>query len=217
MPFLQSTSLEFGAWPVERLIAIVFAAVRTTETIRVGKYFVNVLCIIGPISCNMESAPSGQPGGDQFNKLRLYDATFMMAFLGPRIRKIKIDARERCFRNLLFQHLNCVVNYQAHIHYSGVVCFEEAMPYTWIMYFDSQKIPVSVLRRLFNKCLAVAETDFQHDRLPCLKDGVKLRRTGSKLQAVNRPQLGKCLFLRRRQAAGTAYETADSLFVLVWH
>ena len=95
MSFSHSSSLEFGAWPVERLIAIVFAAVCTTETIRVGKYFVNVLCIVGPISCNIECAPGDEPGRDQLNKLWLYDATFVMAFLGPRIWKIEIHASER--------------------------------------------------------------------------------------------------------------------------
>ena len=174
MPLSQSTSLKFGAWPIEWLIAVVFAAVRTTETIRVGKYFVNMLRIVRPISRDMQSAAGGQPGRDQFNKFGLYDTPFMVALLGPWIRKVQIDASKRRFGNLLFQHLQCIVNDQAQISYSSVMCLEETMADTWIVHFDSQKILVGVLRCLFNKRLAVAEADFQHDGLWHLKDGVKL-------------------------------------------
>ena len=105
MPLLQSTLLKFGAWPIEWLIAVVFAAVRTAETIRVGKYFVNMLRIVCPISRDPQSAAGGQPGRDQFNKFGLYDTTFVVPLLGPWIRKVQIDASERRFGNLLFQHL----------------------------------------------------------------------------------------------------------------
>lgn len=174
MAFLQSAALEFGAWPIEWPIAVVFAAVCTAETIRVGKYFVNMLHIVRPISRDMQSAADGQPGRDQFNKFGLYDTTFVVALLGPWIRKVQIDASKRRCGNLLFQHLYCIVKDQAQIYDSRVLCFEQTMPDTRIVHFDSQKILVGVLRCLFNKRLAVAEADFQHDGLWHLKDGVKL-------------------------------------------
>ena len=124
MPLSQSTLLKFGAWPIEWLIAVVFAAVCTAETIRVGKYFVNMLRIVRPISRDMQTAAVGQPGRDQFNKFGLYDTPFVVPLLGPWIRKVQIDASERRFGNLLFQHLQCVVNNQAQIFYSSVMCLE---------------------------------------------------------------------------------------------
>jgi hypothetical protein len=38
------------------------------------------------------------------------------------------------------------------------------------MYFYSQKIPVGVLQRLFDKSLPIAEADLQHHGLPHLKN-----------------------------------------------
>ena len=137
MAFLQSAALEFGAWPIERLVAVVFAAVCTAETIRVGKYFVNMLRIVRPISRDLQSAADGQPGRDEFNKFGLYDTTFVMAFFGPWIRKVQINASKRRCGNLLFHHLYCIVKDPAQIYDSSFLCLAQTMADPCIVHFAS--------------------------------------------------------------------------------
>ncbi len=91
------------------------------------------------------------------------------------------------------------------------------MPYARIMHLNSQKILPGVLRRLFNKGLAVAEADFQYDGLVCLEGGAELYWAGRELQAIYWPQLSERLLLRRCQATAAAYETPYGSNVAVLH
>lgn len=107
--------------------------------------------------------------------------------------------------------------YQPQVVDAGVVSFEQAVPNAWIMYFNAEKILRGILHRMGNKCLAVAEADFKHDRLTHWKAAAKFRRIWRELQAINRPQFGKRFLLRRRHAAGAAYETAYGPVVIALH
>ena len=162
MALLQSTSLEFGARPVQRLITIMYAPLRTCETIRVGKYFVDVSRIVHPISRNIEGTADDQSVGNQIDKSGLYDATLVVSFLRPGVWKIQIYTRDRCGRNLLTQDLDRIVIYKAQINDAGLARSQQTMPYARIVHLNSQKILPGVLRRLFDESLAIAETDFQH-------------------------------------------------------
>ena len=214
---MQSTSLEFGARPGQRLITIMYAPLRTCETIRVGKYFVDVSRIVHPISRNIEGTADDQSVGNQIDKSGLYDATLVVSFLRPGVWKIQIYTRDRCGRNLLTQDLDRIVIYKAQINDAGLARSQQTMPYARIMHLNSQKILPGVLRRLFDESLAIAETDFQHDGLTCLEGGTEFCRAWREFQAVNRPQLGKRLLLRRRQATAAAYETAYGSNMAVLH
>ena len=92
MALSQSPLFELRTWTIQWFVAIVLAPFRERKNIRLVKNLVNVLSVIRPVSRDMQSAICIEATIDQFKKLRLDHTTLVVAFLGPRIGEVNIDA-----------------------------------------------------------------------------------------------------------------------------
>ena len=113
MPLPQAASLELRLRTIKGLFTIMFATFNTRETIRLGKNLVNMLRVIGPVGRDIQRAVACQAVRNQRQELRRDDPPFVMAFLRPRVREVQVQAREGVERNLVRQHLDGVVIYEA--------------------------------------------------------------------------------------------------------
>ena len=94
MTFLEAAPLKLGLWPIKWLFTVVFAPFGTREMIRPGKNFVNIFRVGSPVSRNIQRAAGGQSVGDQIQKIRLHDTTFVVPFFRPGVWKVKIYSRQ---------------------------------------------------------------------------------------------------------------------------
>jgi hypothetical protein len=94
MPFSQTAPLELRLRSSQRFVAVVLATFNTRETIRVGKNFINVLCVVRPVRRNIEGSTGSELVGDEVDKIGLHDTPFVVPFLRPRVREIEIYTRQ---------------------------------------------------------------------------------------------------------------------------
>ena len=134
-------------------------------------------------------------------------------FLGQGSGKIQVQARERCIRDLLREHLDRVMHDQAQVPHAGLMRLQQAMADARLVDLDTDKVKIRVRLRQFHQRLTVAESDLENERRLAAEDRRRIEWRIAELESESRPQLGQRTFLRRRQAARAAYETPDGSLV----
>lgn len=165
-----------------------------------------MLCIIGPIGCDMQRTTGVEPVGTKLQKRRLYDAAFVVTLLGPRIREVQVDALQRSRRDLLCKHFNGVMRYQSQVSDAGILRREQTVTSARCVYLNTDIVNIAIILRLLYECVPVAETDFENAWRAMAKYRIEIQKLRIELDTVGWPQLLQRTLLRYRQSTSAADE-----------
>jgi hypothetical protein len=161
--FSEAPALELRLWSVQRLLAVMLATFDAPEAIAPGQGVVNVLRVVGPVGGDIQGARSGQPVSNERQERRRDYPPLVMPFLGPGIREVEIQSRQRAVRYLVCEYFDGVVINEAQVRDARLIGFEHAMSDAGLMYLDANEIAVRIRGSLLDQGLTIAETDLQND------------------------------------------------------
>ena len=198
MSFSQAASFELGARTIQRVFSIVLAPFVTGKEAASANYFVDMLRIIRPVGGDVQGAVRCQPTVDQLQECRLDDATLVMAFLGPWVRKVQVDALQRTGWYLFPQYIDRIVHDEPQVANPGILSLQETVANPGLMDLDSHEVGLRVVSCLLDKRVAIAKANFKDDWCLPAKNHRKVQRLGGRVDAKSWPQLLECSLLWRR-------------------
>ena len=209
MSLSKTTLLESGRCSIERTVAAVLTTLVEMKKRGCVQHLVDVLGVVAPVGSDMQGAAIDQFISDERQEDRLDNSPLVVAFLGPGIRKIKVDTGKRAAGHLVLQNVDCVVTNKPQIVQPGHVCMKHAVPDTGFVYFDAEVVPLAIICRLADQRLTVAKADLQH-RIRVASEAIgEIQGCRCVIDAVAWPEFLKGAFLPRCHAAGTPYETSN--------
>jgi hypothetical protein len=165
-----------------------------------------LLGVILPIGGEPQDATLFDFGVEQGNEFAVEQAALVVSLFVPRIGKEDEHLIEARIGNGRFQYLHGVMTYHAHI---AELCFfgaEQQPTHSRAMHFNAQVVDLGMSLRQGANDFTGAEANFQ--AAGPLGAGFAPKRSVQidgrivEIQAVDRPKLGECSFLRCRNPAG---------------
>ena len=127
MPVTETAPLEFRHGALKRPVAIVLATLCAAELRGAAKNFVDMLGVVGPVGGDVDGATGSETVGAQVEKRWLYDAAFVVPFLWPGVREVKVDTRKARGWNLPRKNFDGVMDDQLQVRHPGGVCGNQAV------------------------------------------------------------------------------------------
>ncbi len=94
----------------------------------------------------------------------------MMTFLGPGIRKKKMESIQAGFWDGLIQHPNRIVTNDTDIGNVMLLQLQQQVAHPGTMHLNTEKIPVGMFLSHLAQCIPIAESNFtDHRRIPTKK------------------------------------------------
>ena len=152
--------------------------------------------------------------GQQFcHKRRLYQASFVVALLVPRVGEKNVDAVKRSVRQHVLHHFHRIMPHNADIAELPFLNQFEQVADARPVHVDGQKIGIRQTFGDFGGSRTHAETDFQYFGIAAVETGVQINRLPAIIHAEPRPQCINRALLRRRHMPLPQDKTADGAFV----
>lgn len=212
MSFFQAASLKFGAWPVKRVVAVMFAPFATRKQLRRTENRIDVFGVAGPIGRDVQGTAVVKSVRKQLEEIRLDDASFVVPLLGPGIGKVKIHTCQRTQRHHVREDLDRVVRNQPQVAKTRIPGLQQAVTDAWIVYLDAEEIVLWIVGRLFNQRFPVSEANFKNDWRVTSEQVGEIQCLAGVLDAKVGPKIGQCLVLGRREPSGAPHKASDAAF-----
>ena len=149
---------------------------------RFGEYGIDVFGVIGPVRRNVKRSLRLQAIRAQVKERRLNDASFVMTFLWPGIRKVEVDAADRVPRDSGLKSLDRILGDQPQVRHPGLAGRDQAMAHAGLVHLYAQVISFRVFTGLLYKRVTIAEADFENARRLPAKHVVQVLFPGLEVQ-----------------------------------
>ncbi len=127
-----------------------------------GQHFQHLFGVIFPVGGAVNIATGFQTAGQQLNKGRLHQTTLVMAFLGPGIREVDMNASQRGRGDHVAHHFHRVMLNDADIADLVVINTLEQSANTGVEHFHTQEVVVGTSLGNLLGGFTHAKTDFQN-------------------------------------------------------
>src|SRR5258706_5679946 len=204
---IQAAALELGLGAPRGAGCISVGGV--AQSLRGTQHREHMLGIVLPIRGHVQEPVRDEPRGGQGGELRLQQAALVVALLGPRVGKEKVDRRERRLGNHVAEDFHGVVLDDAHVgDAAGFELFHQAA-HPRRVDLDREVVVARIRGRDPRRGLSHAETDLRDHRSAPAEDRGEIERRAAIGEPQGRQERLVGALLPTREAALAQHVASD--------